>query len=121
MRLQPMESIPYRTKIEKTQVLDLKLSVTYWLVVFMSPPLLSERFRLVSQTRCPFFFFFFSPFCGSVPPLSLLTSFTQCPLFHSISYVSFLICLFRFFLSFSFFVLCASTVGEINTLGSFLE
>ena len=106
--LQLMEPIPYR-KQKKTQVLDLKLSVTYWLfVVLMSPPPSSERFRHVSQTRCPFFFFVFSPFIGSVPPLFLLSSFTQCHLFHSISYVSFSTCLFSIFLSFSFFVLCAS-------------
>ena len=67
-----MEPIPYR-KQKKTQVLDLKLSVTYWLfVVLMSPPPSSERFRHVSQTRCPFFFFVFSPFIGSVPSLFLL-------------------------------------------------
>ena len=72
-------------------------------------PLSLERFCHVSQTRCPFFFFFFSPFRGSAPPLFLLCSFTQCPLFHIISNVSFSICLFSFFLSLSFFVLCAST------------
>ena len=72
-------------------------------------PLSLERFCHVSQTRCPFFFFFFSPFRESAPPLFLLCSFTQCPLFHIISNVSFSICLFSFFLSLSFFVLCAST------------
>ena len=53
------------------QVSDLKLSVTYLLVVLMSPPLSLERFCHVSQTRCPFFFFFFSPFRGSARPLFL--------------------------------------------------
>ena len=86
----------YRTKTEKTQVSNLKLSVTYLLDVLMSPPLSLERFCHVSQTRCPFFFFFFSPFRGSTPPLFLLSSFTQCPLFHIISYVSFSICLLQF-------------------------
>ena len=82
--------------------------MTYLLVVLMPLPLSFERFFHVSQTRCPFFFFFFSPFRGSATPLFLLSSFTQCPLFHIISYVSFSICLFNFLLS-SFFVLCAST------------
>ena len=77
----------YQTEIEKTQVLDLKPSVTYLLVVLMSPPLSLERFYHFFQTRCPFFFFFFSPFYGSAPPLFLLSSFTQCPLFHIISYM----------------------------------
>ena len=99
----------YWTETEKTQVSNLKLSMTYFLVVIMSPPLSLERFRHVSQNKCPFLFFFFSPFHGSVPPLFLLSSFTQCPLIHGISYVSFSICLFILFLSFSFFVLCAST------------
>ena len=99
----------YWTETEKTQVSNLKLSMTYFLVVIMSPPLSLERFHHVSQNKCPFLFFFFSPFHGSVPPLFLLSSFTQCPLIHGISYVSFSICLFILFLSFSFFVLCAST------------